>query len=937
MWRCLPDPWCCYPEKWYCIPANQFCCGCSLRFGTGLVILVNLALVVLLLGRTVAALWFPEDYPAVGSLPMQIVLAAFGLASMPFLCLGIHGITRRDEVTLTAYGFYLLLAVGFATYFLVQLGLSMTCSRLPGDAQAVGAYVCGVIEIIDIVLVSVLVLLLIYFIWVVWSQCQDFALGGHTKFSDLEESYGSLQTKRLLEASHNTLQSFEDEGLGATFSSFSGAHGGAGGAGGAGGTGGGAGAVGGIAAGGVAKAKAPSAPPTSAAAVVEEGRKPMTAAERLSGTGSALAKGVGAKAEAVAKPKAKAKMGAMPNRPLPQESMGTAPRQVLNMVSAKPAPATQGGTQGYATSSVGPARAYAKTAAGAVGGEVPKAGPPAVAMGRAMAAGRPAVTMVNGKPVTTITKKYQLVFVTGEVAPFSKTGGLGEAMDGLPIALAAMGHRCMVISPRYDQYAEAWDTGYWGSVTMGGKQESVHFFHTYKQKVDYVFVDHPTFLERVNGQTGSKLYGPEWGKDFADNQARFAYFCKAALKAIQELPLGGAIYGGDCMVVCNDWHSALVPMLIHAEKTTTGKWQNTKTAFLCHNAVFQGRFQREEGLAGIFGVPERYIDSITFKMPLRIGKYNEKITCVNTMAAGLRYCDRALTVSPSYAVECCTDPEKGVELESLFTLGKCTGILNGVKEGVSPSDKNFVTKTMMSCGPFNSTTCDIAKSELKASYRAQNGLTGCTGPLMCFIGRLDSQKGYDLLLESLVEVLEDTEMQVVIVGAGRADLVAQTKAVEKKYPDKFFYAGWMGPERYALLAACDYTLLPSRWEPCGLVQMEAMRLGTLPIVAPTGGLKDTVEDGVNGLWTEKEMTVEAIVDQDSVESISKSLRRASQLFQSEPQKVVKMKQAAMAAAAEYTWSNAALQYEQIFTELGVKDVLNGKTATVTLETDKQVC
>jgi len=478
---------------------------------------------------------------------------------------------------------------------------------------------------------------------------------------------------------------------------------------------------------------------------------------------------------------------------------------------------------------------------------------------------------------------------------------------------------------------------------MGGKQESVHFFHTYKQKVDYVFVDHPTFLERVNGMTGSKLYGPEWGKDFADNQARFAYFCKAALKAIQELPLGGAAYGGDCMVVCNDWHSALVPMLIHAEKTMSGKWQNTKTAFLCHNAVFQGRFVREEGLAGIFGVPERYIDSITFKfletawMPLRIGKYNEKITCVNTMAAGLKYCDRALTVSPSYAVECCTDPEKGVELESLFTLGKCTGILNGVKEGVSPSDKNFVTKTMMSCGPFNSTNCDVAKSELKASYRAQNGLTGCTGPLMCFIGRLDSQKGYDLLLESLVEVLEDTEMQVVIVGAGRADLVAQTKAVEKKYPDKFFYAGWMGPERYALLAGCDFTLLPSRWEPCGLVQMEAMRLGTLPIVAPTGGLKDTVEDGVNGLWTEKEMTVEAVIEEESVSAISSALKRAAKIFTEEPAKVVKMKQAAMAAAAEFTWSNAALQYEAIFQELGVKDVLNGKTATVTLETDKQVC
>eukprot|EP00434_Breviolum_minutum_P041789 symbB.v1.2.037175.t1/scaffold5414.1/size27421/1 len=180
-------------------------------------------------------------------------------------------------------------------------------------------------------------------------------------------------------------------------------------------------------------------------------------------------------------------------------------------------------------------------------------------------------------------------------------------------------------------------------------------------------------------------------------------------------------------------------------------------------------------------------------------------------------------------------------------------------------------------------------------------------------------------------------MQVVIVGAGRADLVAQTKAVEKKYPDKFFYAGWMGPERYALLAGCDYTLLPSRWEPCGLVQMEAMRLGTLPIVAPTGGLKDTVEDGVNGLWTEKEMTVEAVIEEESVSAISSALKRAAKLFTEEPAKVVKMKQAAMAAAAEFTWSNAALQYEAVFQELGVKDVLNGQTATVTLETDKQVC
>merc|ERR1719356_2072780 len=176
-------------------------------------------------------------------------------------------------------------------------------------------------------------------------------------------------------------------------------------------------------------------------------------------------------------------------------------------------------------------------------------------------------------------------------------------------------------------------------------------------------------------------------------------------------------------------------------------------------------------------------------------------------------------------------------------------------------------------------------------YRAQNNLSAIDGPLMCFIGRLDAQKGYDLLLESLVEILEDTELQVVIVGAGRADLIEQTKAVEAKFPSKFFYAGWMGPERYALLAACEYTLLPSRWEPCGLVQMEAMRCGTLPIVAPTGGLRDTVEDGVNGLWTDAEMTVEADLDEESSASIARALRRAAELHASSPAKEVQMKKA----------------------------------------------
>ncbi|CAK0866518.1 unnamed protein product [Prorocentrum cordatum] len=729
---------------------------------------------------------------------------------------------------------------------------------------------------------------------------------------------------------------------------------------------GGAAASGAATAAAPAKASGPVAR-TAAAAVVTEGQSQVTSQERMVATGSVMAKGAGAQAEVPKAPpaaKAKAKAAAAPSAtsappasaaasaaaPPSSAAAASAPKSVLQMVTGKPEPALVSGT-GYpkvqpsaVSESTGPARAYAKSAAAAIAAvpksaEVPKEGPAAVAVGRALAAGASGVNTSGKKPSVPVSKKYQIVFVTSEVAPFSKTGGLGEAMDGLPTALAALGHRCMVISPRYDQYKEAWDTSFWSSVTMGGAQEPVHFFHTFKQKVDYVFVDHPTFLERVNGMSGSKLYGPEWGKDFADNQSRFAYFCKSALVAMRELPLAGYPYGEDVVVVANDWHSSLVPMFIDVEKRKDATaWVNTKSFFLCHNAVFQGRFELEPGLAEVFGVPQEYIDSITFQMPLKVGKYNKKVKLVNTMAAGILYCDRALTVSPSYAAECAVDPEKGVELERLFAMAKVTGILNGVKEGVSSEDKNFVTKTKMCCGTFTAATVDVAKAQLKAAYQQENGLGASSGPMMCFIGRLDAQKGYDLLLESLIEVLEDTEMQVVIVGAGRADLVQQTKAVEKKFPKKFFYAGWMGPERYALLAGCEYTLLPSRWEPCGLVQMEAMRMGTLPIVAPTGGLKDTVEDGVNGLWTDAEMTVEAELDDASSESISKAIRRACEIHTSTPEKEVEMMRAAMAASAEFTWSNAAMQYEALFDEVGAVDILGAaKDKTVTLETDKQVC
>ena len=149
----------------------------------------------------------------------------------------------------------------------------------------------------------------------------------------------------------------------------------------------------------------------------------------------------------------------------------------------------------------------------------------------------------------------KIVFISTEVAPWSKTGGLGDVVGSLPVELAKRGHKVMTIAPRYDQYKGAWDT----SVRVDALGKQVGYFHEHKKGVDRVFVDHPLFLAKVWGKTGSKLYGKTNGADYADNQERFAMFCQAALQAPMVLPFG---YGEDVCFVANDWHSGLVPVMI---------------------------------------------------------------------------------------------------------------------------------------------------------------------------------------------------------------------------------------------------------------------------------------------------------------------------------------------------------------------------------------
>lgn len=288
------------------------------------------------------------------------------------------------------------------------------------------------------------------------------------------------------------------------------------------------------------------------------------------------------------------------------------------------------------------------------------------------------------RPTVTTTAGLNLVFISAEVTPWSKTGGLGDVVSGLPIELAKLGHKIMTIAPRlgmfsfalqlwrrYDQYYDGWDT----SITAKICGETVRFFHAKKQGVDRVFIDHPFFLAKVWGKTGSKLYGSKSGSDYKDNQKRFRLFCEAAIEATRKLPFGP---GESCTFIANDWHSGLVPVLLKDVYQPKGEFKDAKCLFCIHNIAFQGRFWPEDfevlelpeksrsrfdfvdGYPTVFDENSPVDDEIPIEEPGRIYKK------LNWMKAAITAADKVLTVSPNYADEITSGADRGVELDDVL-------------------------------------------------------------------------------------------------------------------------------------------------------------------------------------------------------------------------------------------------------------------------------
>uniref|UniRef100_A0A2P2IPU1 Granule-bound starch synthase 1, chloroplastic/amyloplastic n=1 Tax=Rhizophora mucronata TaxID=61149 RepID=A0A2P2IPU1_RHIMU len=502
-----------------------------------------------------------------------------------------------------------------------------------------------------------------------------------------------------------------------------------------------------------------------------------------------------------------------------------------------------------------------------------------------------------------------LVFVAAEVSPWSKTGGLGDVLGGLPPALAARGHRVMTVSPRYDQYKDAWDTNVLVEIKVGRRIETVRFFHCYKRGVDRVFVDHPMFLEKVWGKTGSKIYGPKAGVDYEDNQLRFSLLCQAALEAPRVLNLNSnkhfsGPYGDNVVFIANDWHTALLPCYLKTMYQARGIYKSAKVAFCIHNIAYQGRFAFSD--FSFLNLPDQFRGSFDF-----IDGYDKPVKGrkINWMKAAILESHRVLTVSPYYAQELISGVEKGVELANMLRKHGITGIINGmdVQEWNPAADKYIDVK-------YDATTVMEAKPLLKEALQAEVGLpVNRNIPVIGFIGRLEEQKGSDILAAAIPKFIEQN-VQIVVLGTGKKYMEKQLEQLEILYPDKARgVAKFNVPLAHMIIAGADYILVPSRFEPCGLIQLHAMRYGTVPIVASTGGLVDTVKEGYTGFQMGSFSVECDMVDPADVAAIVKTVIRALATYGSTALK--EMIQNCM--AQDLSWKGPARLWEKLLLGLEV--------------------
>ncbi len=402
----------------------------------------------------------------------------------------------------------------------------------------------------------------------------------------------------------------------------------------------------------------------------------------------------------------------------------------------------------------------------------------------------------------------KILFAAGEAAPLVKVGGLGDVAGALPKTLCAMGHDVRVIMPMYSIIGDKKkDCKYITHIYVNNSWRK-QYCGIYEYKwcgVTYYLIDNEYYFDRP------KVYG-----EFDDGE-RFAFFSRAVLDVLPVVDFIPEI------LHCNDWHTALVPVLLDTQYRTRPDYANIKTVFTIHNIEFQGRYDPYI-LGDVFGFDEEH------KPLLEYGG------CINLVKGAIECSNKVTTVSATYANEI-LDPQYSFGLEHILSARKykLSGIVNGIDVDVFNPETDKRIKTNYTINTLN------LKYHNKFALQTEMGLEKTNAvPLIGMVTRLTHQKGMDLVIARL-DWLMSQDVQVIILGSGDETYENQLKYYADKYPDKLVaYIGFDAELAQRIYAGVDFFLMPSEFEPCGLAQLIALRYGTIPIVRATGGLADTV-------------------------------------------------------------------------------------------------
>jgi starch synthase len=490
-----------------------------------------------------------------------------------------------------------------------------------------------------------------------------------------------------------------------------------------------------------------------------------------------------------------------------------------------------------------------------------------------------------------MSKPLNILFVSSEVDPFAKTGGLADVSSALPQAIKELGHEIRIMMPRYRFISERKFKLHdiirlkdipipVGKTTEMGNVKS-SFISNLKEKVQVYFLDNPNYF----GRDG--IYQSAVGKkDYKDNDERFIFFCRGILETLKRLGWQPDI------IHCNDWQTGLVPAYLKSVYASDTFFKHVRTVFTIHNMAYQGAFPPES--FGKSGLPEEMFN------PDGVEAYGK----FNFLKAALAYSDAITTVSERYAEEICTSDEFGAGLNGFLAKRRkdLRGILNGIDYQIwDPSKDEYIYRM------YDAKSLEAKVDNKRALVNRFNLNFSESIPVIGAISRLVEQKGFDLVLEILDEMMK-LDLQFILLGSGEKSVEKKFEAYQKKYSDRMgVFFGFDNELAHLIEAGSDMFLMPSRYEPCGLNQMYSMRYGTVPIVRATGGLDDTVEDySGSGKGTGFKF------EKYDAKELLKTIQRAVKVFQ-QPEEWKKLMRNGM--MKDFSWEHSAKKYVALYKEI----------------------